>query len=140
MADPLEVVGNLSSIVGLGITFWILLKVRKIQRSYLLRARLPALGRKLGRHRSSLAGLLDGYPESAREVQTELKKCRATLRSLRPMLGAALRADLSRIERRIAQICGLSETERENLIWELYGDVGGLEEDVRNLMEDIKWR
>jgi len=136
----LELLGNLSSIVGLGITVWVLLKVRKIQRGYLLRARLPALGRRLGRHRSNLASLLDEYPSSAREVQAELKKCRATLRSLRRMVGRALGVELNRIERRIAHICGLSEAATANQIWELYGDLGGLEEDVRNLVEDVEWR
>ena len=136
----LDLLGNLSSIVGLGVTVWVLLKVRKIQKSYLLRARLPVLGRKLGRHRSNLASLLDGYPESAREVQAELKRCRATLRSLGAIVSGALRADLNRIERRVAGICGLWEAATADEIWELYADLGGLEEDVRNLIEDIKWR
>lgn len=77
MADRLDLVGNLSSILGLGITVWILLKVRKIQRGYLLRARLPVLRRRLGRHRSNLASLLDDYPESAR-------KCKSSCASVAP--------------------------------------------------------
>jgi hypothetical protein len=47
---------------------------------------------------------------------------------------------LNRIERRVAGICGLWEAATADEIWELYADLGGLEEDVRNLIEDIKWR
>lgn len=73
-------------------------------------------------------------------MQIELRKCRATLSSLRPKVGGSVRDDVKRIETRIAHVCALSEAGTEDQIWEVYRHVGGLEEDVRNLVEDMKWR
>ena len=96
--------GNISSIIALFLTIWILSKLRCIRRNFLFQARFPDLKRKIARHRSSLSKLLNAYDDSADQVETELKKCQANLLSLKPKVTRSLRGYIKQLVRHIKYI------------------------------------
>jgi hypothetical protein len=140
MADALDFIGNLSSIAGLIVSVWVLLRVGRISRSYLLQARLPDLRKKLRAHRSKLSTLLGGYPDSWGEMQVELQMCDATLRSLAGKLDRGGRARTRAIQADIAGTSGAASAPPEEELRRIYSSLAGLEREIDNLIKDIGWR
>ena len=142
MADTLSAVGSVSSVAGLLVSLCVLWKVRKISRSYLLRARYPDLRQKVGQHRSNLSVLLSEYPESAGEVKLEVEKCLATLKSLRQKLkgGEGKDIEFAEMEMLGSRISRSAGSPPKDAVWRLYQALSGFEQELDNLMKDMEWR
>ncbi len=140
IADVLALLGNISSIAGFSFTVWILLKLRRIHRSYLLQARFPDLHRRVRRHCSNLEKLLNVYPDSALDIQAELQKCDATIESLLPKVERALRADVKNLLDKIARVFRTGSPPSKEEVRRIYLDLIRLEAELQNLSEDMKWR
>lgn len=131
---------GLSSIAGLIVSVWVLLRVGRISRNYLLQARLPDLRKKLRAHRSKLSTLLGDYPDSWGEMQVELQMCDATLRSLAPKVDRAGRVRVRTVEAEMARVCGTAVAPPRERLREIYSSLAGLEQEMDNLIKDIRWR
>lgn len=140
MSNILELAGSLSSIVGLFVSVWVLIRVGSISRGYLFRARLPDLRRKLRGHSSTISTLLSDYPDSWGEIQVELQRCEATLRSLAGKLDRAGRARVRTIEADTARVSGTAAAPPREEVRGVYRSLAGLEQEIDNLIKDIEWR
>lgn len=138
--DLLSVAGSLASILGLGLTIWVWLKVRNIEGHFLFRVRFPSLKRQLGQHCASISRHLNSFPESANDLEIELKKCQSDLKNLHSKLKGQSRASASHILTQIDELPSpLTADVRQN-IREIHLNLVILEKDLENLKEDMQWR
>jgi hypothetical protein len=117
-----------------------LVRVGSISRNYLFRARLPDLRRKLRGHCSKVSMLLGDYPGSWGDIQVELQRCEATLRSLAGKLDRAGRARVRTIEAEMVRLSRTSTAPPRDQVREIYSSLAGLEQEIDNLIKDIEWR
>ena len=68
-------IGNVASILGIGLSLYVIYNVREIRKSYLFTARAPALLKSLRTHSSNIKDLLKEFETSIEEIETELARC-----------------------------------------------------------------
>jgi len=130
---------SLSSILGLLITFWILLNLNEIRKDFLFRARIPQLIRKLKEHSSRLNKHLQDFDGSIPMINLELGKCRANLRSLRSKLPRNSKRSVKKLEKQIQKNTPAKAESSKDTIREIYTDLNSVIEDMKNLEQDKKW-
>lgn len=143
MGTPLEAlssVASLCSIVSLFFTLWVLVKLRQIHRTFLFQARLPDLQRSIRNHSATLSRLLNNFPEGVADIETELQKCNANLKSLKPKLGRAQAVSVSDLLAQIGQVNRGPSSPSEKDIRQIYLGLVMLEVELANLSKDIRWR
>jgi len=140
MADILTVLGNVCSVVGFLLTLLVLLKLRRIYRSFLFQARLPDLRKKIKGHRSALARLLNNFADAGAEIAAEIQKCHANLQNLRTKLGRRQAASVTALLKQTADFGLSSVAPSKEEVRRVYLALVLLEEELENLSEDIKWR
>jgi hypothetical protein len=74
---------NLSSIVGLIISIFVLIRIKGIERNYIIRFRVPALISKIEEQASYLSDYLNDYPNFIIDIKAELARAKADLESLK---------------------------------------------------------
>jgi len=130
--------GDICSVLGFIITLVVLFKVGGIQRSFLAQARLPGLRRKIRGHCANLSKFLDDFTSTDPNIATEVRKCHANLQNLLPKLEdkASVKV-LVAFTAQLIKATGLPDKEQ---VRKLHTGLVGLEEELDNLSEDIKWR
>ena len=140
MTDILPAIGNACSMAGFLLTLVVLLKLRRIHRSFLFQARLPDLRKKITGHRSALSKLLNNFADASAEIATEIQKCHANLQSLRPKLGRRQVVSVNALLKQTAEFGRSSVPPSKEEVRRIYLALVLLEGELENLSEDIKWR
>lgn len=70
----------------------------------------------------------------------ELQKCRATLVNLKPKLGRAQGARIDELVQEIGALCALSGSPPKSDVRRVYYGLVFLEEELKHLGKDVKWR
>jgi hypothetical protein len=131
-------VANVASILGIGLSLYVIYNVREIRKSYLFTARAPALLKSLRTHSSSIKDLLKEFETSIEEIEAELARCSPILESLKRKVGRHERRSISVVVRQIASNKSLS-AESKNTAWDIYKELLKIEEELRNLHKDRQW-
>ena len=76
-------IGSVASILGIGLSLYVIYNVREIRKSYLFTARAPALVKSLRAHSSRIKDLLEEFGTSIEEIEAELARCSPILESLK---------------------------------------------------------
>ena len=127
-------IGNVASILGIGLSLYVIYNVREIRKSYLFTARAPALLKSLRTHSSNIKDLLKEFETSIEEIETELARCSPIKRKV----GRHERRSISIVIKQITTNKSLS-TESKNTVWNIYKELLKVEEELRNLHKDRQW-
>ena len=139
--EKLSIAGDVSSILGLLMTFWVIYKLRSIRLHFLFQARLPTLKKKVSNHRAELSKLLNSYPSSIPDIETELQKCSANLQSLKSKLRRNQGANVRKLLKSIKDLSSSPlNPESKPALRRVYLHLTLLAGELENLTEDIKWR
>ena len=132
-------ISDICSVLGFLFTLLVLYKLRGIYRGFLAQARLPDLQKKIYEHRAALSQLLtrSDFTATGHEIETEIQKCHANLQSLQAKLG---RAQVANVKALVALTKPALTPPNKEQVRKIYMALVGLEEELKNLSEDMKWR
>lgn len=131
-------IGNVASILGIGLSLYVIYNVREIRKSYLFTARAPALVKSLRAHSSKIKDLLEEFATSIEEIEAELARCSPILESLKRKVGRQERRSISEVIQQIASNKSLS-TGSKDTVWDIYKELLKVEEEMTNLQKDKQW-
>lgn len=136
----LSIIGSVASILGLSLTVWIWLKVRHIEDHFTLRARFSSIKRGLKEHSDSISRYLSNFPDSANDLEVELKRCQSDLRNLHPKLKGEMKSSASNILKRLESLPSPLNRSNKQSIRSIQLDLITLANDFENFKQDMKWR
>ena len=138
--DVLNILGNVASIIGLGVTVWVLYRVRNIEKAFLKQAILPPTMRVLRRYLGNLERAIE--TKSRQATLQELERCRSLLNASHGYLDGHRRESCEQTVQVIENVCQLFSAEIEfwtgcdRAISRLYG----VHEDLKTLVKEMEWR
>ncbi|WP_284617468.1 hypothetical protein [Aquabacterium humicola] len=138
-------VADLLSLVGFGITVWVLVVTRSLKRAFALRARTPELRKSLAASAKSLPTLIRTWPLSRSDTLGELANVRALLENLRIKLPRSERATIDQLiralrGRRKALLRWIPASEyAEDDLWKIFADLQGVVTALEQREKDAKW-
>ncbi len=134
-------ISGLASIFGLFLTIYVFLSIRKIEKEFLFRVRLPSLLRKLQQHASNLSKLLQQYPESENEIIEELSIAKVNINSLYKKSTGSIKTSLHKLETNIEEYRNtkIAKQTKES-IREIYVEMNMVIQEINNQKDDDKWR
>ena len=136
--------GSISSIIGLGFTFFLFMEARWIRKSFIRRARLPELNKELRRTTSDLSENLKVWSNDKNRAIQSFSKVKALLENIKPKLPIDERkkvvAYLSKLQQRRLFFIKKSMADlSEDSAWKLYTELSGLVTSLEQLAKDSKW-
>lgn len=142
-------VATISSVLGLGVTAWLLWEARKLKTACLRRARLPQLHEALKEAVEKLPTPLKHWQTDRRDALYQFRQVSAHLDDLLPKLDRRLRGKALGLQK---QLCGggwasslrcrvsrLNERSADN-VWQLYTELSAFVTSFNNLLEDSSWQ
>ena len=135
----LEHIGSFASIVGLVLTIYVFMGVRKIKQEFLFRARLPSLLKKIQGHASTISSELPKLPESKNVIVEELAIAQVNIQSLENKSSGSMRISLKKLRIEIENIRKTDDINKEP-VRAIYLDMNMVIQEISNIREDDKWR
>ena len=131
-------IGNVASILGIGLSIYLIYNVREIRKSYLFAARAPDLLKRLRSHSSKIKDLLQAFDVSKHEIEAEFARCSPILESLKRKVGRQERKSISAVVQIIAAKKSLFAVPKD-AVWDMYTELLRVEEELSNLQKDKQW-
>ena len=131
-------IGSVASILGIGLSLYVVYNVREIRKSYLFAARAPDLLKRLRSHSAKINELLEEFDASIAEIEAELARCSSILESLGAKVSRHERRSISLVIRQINLNKTLS-IESRDVVWEIYKELLKVDEEMTNLLKDKLW-
>jgi hypothetical protein len=144
-------VATISSVLGLGVTVWLLWEARKLKTACLRRARLPQLHEALKEAVEKLPTPLAHWQTDRRDALYQFRQVSAHLDDILPKLDRRLRGKAHGLQK---QLCGggflrvsslrcrgsrLNECSADD-VWQLYSELSAFVTSLNNLLEDSSWQ
>lgn len=101
-SEAFTVLVNVSSVVSLLLTVWVLIGVRSIRRSYTFTARAPELAKELSKRTSKILDYRKDFDHNLLEIDQELVQVRVTLNSLEKKVNRPFRKSITEATRTIS--------------------------------------
>ncbi len=130
-------IGSLSSILGFIVSVFVLYNLRVIVRSYMFKARVPALQKKLSTHTSHLIRYLNDFDGSIQSIKEELAKSQIVLNSLRRKLKRPAKGSVKQALKLIDTY--KKDHKNENKLRIVYIEMLKVVEEIKDLKADLKW-
>lgn len=131
---------NISSLVGVGLSVYVLWTVRDLKRRLIFNARLPKLREELQSNASAISLGLNDFLTQKPAIDQELTKCLSNLRSLEPKVKTntkkAVVGLVVAIDRYLMDTAANHQT--EDAVRAIYLRLNGVMQDLTNLSEDYK--
>ena len=134
----------ISSIIGLGVTIFLLVEARAIRKSFLRRARLPNVTRELSELTSEISSRLKNWSGDEKPVIESFARIKGLLENLKPKLPTEQQKQVDDFLRKLQPRkylllkAGLSELS-EDKAWSLYADLNTVVTSLAQLVEDSRW-
>ena len=128
---------NLSSIVGLAVTIFVMRTVYQLRRHYDSLVRLPELRAQLELQTSALAELMNDFKGNAENIALELAKLEPVLKAVQRRLPWSEREALKDALTTIARMMYRAPT--ENLVRDVYRSLHRILGDLEQRERDSKW-
>jgi len=130
-------IANVSSVLSLLLTVYVLYTVRKIKSYYVFKARVPELVHQIAEQASRLALFHNDYKNSRQQIALELGQVEVTLSSLRKKVDRQTKKRITSAVERIGE--WNSYKEDKNRLWAVYVDLQKVIQEVKNVQEDREW-
>lgn len=137
-------VANFASLVGLVISIFVLINVRNIREDFISAIRTPQLADELTKSSSKLSKLIAEFDGSKDMIEEEIAICLAKVKNLRQKLhGANYKTCVTTVDELIVMLnkyVGFPGERNKENARKIYTKLITLNEEVKNLIEDQKWR
>lgn len=130
--------GSFASLLSLGITFLVWRNVQAIKNNFLLAARLPKIIEALETNASNLSRFFNEFDNSIHEIDVELSKCKANLRSIEEKTNWRKRRALCDISKSIDRYLKKSPRNKTDAR-AIYTMLNGTVQELINWREDRSW-
>lgn len=130
------------SLLGFGITLYVLFEVKFIKNTFLSRARLPELIKDLQKAGSVLNGQLDQWPAQRNEALCQIKVAASLLKSASTMLPKSERKELLKTHKKLtsaAQSFSSQQPLSTDFIWDLYSDIQSSIASMTQVSKNNRW-
>jgi hypothetical protein len=136
LADILSVIGFGITLIGLGLTIYVLLTIRKIKSYYVFKARVPDLLKAMSKHGSKLAQFHNDFENSKPQILLEVGQAEVTLKSLNAKVDKQIKISINEVAKQISDYKTYQEKSRA---WNIYISLQKVNQEITNLQEDRKW-
>lgn len=136
----LSLAGDICSVLGLIITAFVFVKVRGIQRGFLVQARLPILRKKMRGHCAAFSKMLNDFSPDNPDLEPEIRRCNANLDNLSPKLDGSQATNVQRTKTFTSELLKQHAPVDKVQIRKLHAALVGIEEELGNLTDDMQWR
>lgn len=136
--DLLSSFGNIASLIGLGITIYIFLDVRKLKKAFLFNVRADELANDLELHAASLLKLLDqGHKNfSSDHAQSLIIPLDPTLKNLQEMTRGSTKKLIKSLRRKVKVQRQRGVVLDFDVTRQFHNDIKMLITDLKNLQEN----
>jgi hypothetical protein len=135
--ETFYIIGNIFSIAGFVLSAFVLWNIRKLRKTYGLRARGPILIRELSKTASNLSKFLNAYDDFLPQVTEELARAAAKLRSLRRKLSGDHKRLVKDVLVRVDQ-CEVT-VQNETQVRLVYVEIVKVVEELKDYQKDLDW-
>jgi len=137
-------ISAVSSIVGLIVTVFLFFEARTIRKSFLRRARLPAITKDLLKATSDISSNLKSWPNGKQPALEVFAQVKGLLENIKPKLPNEeqkhINGFLKKLQPRKYMILKSSLSElTEDKAWDLYTDLNTVVTRLQQLDQDSKW-
>ncbi|MGB0389302.1 MAG: hypothetical protein ACPGWR_31150 [Ardenticatenaceae bacterium] len=136
-SETFAILGTISSLISLILTFYVFLDVRKIRSYYVFSARVPDLIKKLHMHVSNLARYAKAFEQHSLEIEEELAGAEVVLESLHSKLDGKAKQSVAQLMQDIESYP--QKRKDKNAVKKIYIDMTKIIGRVREIQEDRKW-
>lgn len=140
---------SLSSIMGLGVTGWLLYEAKKLRDSFLMKARLPELTKSLSSIASNILTSIKDWDNSKSNILSNLSKCKSILNNINSKIhDKNIKNDIIALQNKLEkkkkfiffnQKIELTELDKDD-IWNIYSDINLVLEGLQQFSEDLRWK
>lgn len=130
------------SLLGFIITLIVFFEVRRIKKSFLVRARLPDILKELGKAGSTLNLHIDQWPAQRNGAHAQIKIIGALLKTTEPMLPSLEKKSAKALKSKFdnaAKNFSSHQYSDSDAIWDIYSDLQALLATMTQLMKNKKW-
>lgn len=130
------------SILGFGITLYVLFEIKLIKNTFLSRARLPEIIRDLESAGSTLSDQLGQWPSQRNEAICQIKVAASLLKSASFMVPTAERNELLKTHKKLvgaAQSHSSKQPISTDSIWDLYSDIQSSIASMTQISKNNRW-
>lgn len=127
---------DVASLIGLALTIFVAVSVRRIKNFYVLRARVPDLMKQVGEAASELARLQPQAGASHQEIDLVFVKIEVLLKSLRKKVGRNFRTSIDQVSGGMA---GYQKTRNAETLWPVYVSIQKLSAELSEHEQDLTW-
>lgn len=130
------------SILGFGITLYVLFEVKFIKNNFLARARLPELIKDLAKAGSTLNGQLGEWPAQKNEALCQIKIAASLLKSASAMVPKTESKELARTHKKLTDAAHAYSRQNDistDAIWDLYSDIQSGIASLTQVSKNNRW-
>lgn len=144
-----DTIAGWCSVLGLIISIFVLSSVRRIRKTFQLKARTPEITKQLSEFSKDLNSYIEDVEKYKNEIVTISKRLEYTLKSLRGKSSSELVKNIdisiSRIKRikkggtHLSILLNNNNWSFKEETWELYSDIQGILQGIKELSKDSHW-
>jgi hypothetical protein len=133
---PWSGIANGLEIVGFFLTLKVLWDVRQLRSSYLFKARIPELTKRIGEAASRIAESLNDYESTLQDTQVTVGELEVALRSL---VGKTSGRAKAAAKESLRKVKAFSRIQSEATLRAIYLDLRKLEVEINEVRQDAEW-
>lgn len=129
---------NVLSVLGFGVTIYVMFGVRQIKNNYTSRIRVPELRLKLIELISGIGDLLNDYANNTNQIAPQMEQTESVLKAIKKRLG---RAEAKKIQQVLLLMSKLQNnlTGEEVQVRNIYNRLHGVSTELEQWENDMKW-
>lgn len=129
---------NVLSVLGFGVTIYVMFGVRQIKNNYTSRIRVPELRVKLGEYISNIGDFLNDYANNTNQIAPQLEQTESVLKAIKKRLG---RVEAKKIQEVLVLMNNLqiNLTGQEDQVRNIYNRLHGVNAELEQWENDMKW-
>ena len=136
-SQSFTVLVNVSSVVSLLLTIWVLIGVRSIRRNYTFTARAPELAKELSKRTSKISDYRNDFDHNLLEIDQELVRVRVTLKSLEKKVNRSSKSSITEAINKIGSYN--SGVKNKDGLFEVYLALVNVVGELEELQKDRIW-
>lgn len=136
-SDVLSGFGSIASTIGVILTIFVLLSLRKIRSQYIFAARVPELIEKLSDLASDISECMNDFDTFIPQISLDLGEAEVVLKSLRKKLRRKSRKSIDQLLKNMDDYN--ANTGDSDKLWGVYVDMSKVIAEVKDIQEDLKW-
>lgn len=135
----LNSIGSVVSIIGLILTIYVLISLKKLRNEFAFKGRIPRLQKRLQKHTSMLSTLLQNYENSVQDIDQEIGLAMVDIKSIQKKVTGDVKKSTNALIKEIKNYQSKKENKTEDDVRNIYVKCNTLILEIQNLREDLSW-